>query len=578
MPRKTLIILAAVLASASLHAATETFTPTATSTVTPTITRTATLTQTPTVTRTATRTHTQTNSPSPTISTTFTRSATMTITRTPQPPTATVTETVVSNLSLYKQAFPTVVVSGQIVQYRLGWILNSFPGPTPSYIEIVDTLPAGFNYTGALTSTPYPSPTPGGPTPIPTAALCNVTITGNVFSARWCAPSVGNQQGIIIQGAVFGPMGSTLWNLFSGSSDSGYATTYSAPEPVVFATATPTLTAFLSATATPTQSPTGSPTSTPIPAADTLIDDFEDGDTNCSHGGSWSGTNDAGGSSVIILPAPGCHDGSPNYSMRAQGSCSGVAGGQYAGLSLSYGGGGIDLNAATGQNRLLGFKAYSLSPLTITVRVNGTGGNSCQVDVYLDGNGWQNCTLALPTHEDPGDLPQLSGSPWALVAGGCTGIDFHCTRSTGGTTPFDFRIDDVQWGGYPTNNRDRVLSWCGCTQSDLDEAYSYGLGEQAVWILLVIRQHCGCHPHDIMALRSTMSWGQICTNYGTDWATVIDEMWNQCEAAGMQPDDPTLDEIYPALRNAVPTPVPVYPYPTPYVPRGPMGVSLPGDC
>jgi hypothetical protein len=324
-------------------------------------------------------------------------------------------------------------------------------------------------------------------------------------------------------------------------------------------------------------SPSACSSPTPIPAADTLIDDFEDGDRDCSHNGTWGGNCDTGGSSVLILPAPGCHAGTPNYSLRAQGSCSGVAGGQYAGLSLSYGG-GIDLSGVTGTNRLLGFEAYSTSPLTITVRVDGAGGNSCQVDIYLDGGGWQNVTIALPTHEDPGDLPQLSGSPWSLVSGSCTGIDFLCTRSTAGTTSFDFQIDDVQWGGYPTNNRTRVLSWCGCTQSDLDEAYSYGLGESAVWILLVIRQHCGCHPHDIMALRATMSWGQICANYGTTWSTVVDDMWTQCQGAGMDPDDPTLDQIYPALRNAVPTPQPNYPVPTPYVPRGPLGLSLPGDC
>lgn len=567
MLRKPLIILYAILASAALPAATptSTATPTATPTATQTITRTANLTATSTA--------------SPTVP------ATGTITPTP---------TVVSNLSLWKQAYPTVVVNGQSVQYHLNWTLNSFPGPTPSFIEIVDTLPAGFSFSDAATPTPYPGETPSG-----TGSLCGVSVTGNVISARWCAPSTGETESLILNGTVSGSMGSTIWNLFSGSSDSGWDSTYSAPEPIHFATATPTTTVYLSPTQSPTRSrtptpsqtrtetpnftPTPSPsqtpylgTPTPIPATDTLIDDFEDGDSSCSHGGSWNGVNDPGGSSVVILPAPGCHAGTPNYSMRAQGSCSGVAGGQYAGLSLSYSG-GIDLSAATGTNRLLGFEAYSTSPLTITVRVNGTGGNSCQVDIYLDGGGWQNVTIALPTNEVPGGLPQLSGSPWGLVAGACTGLDFLCTRSTGGTTPFDFQIDDVQWGGYPANNRTRVLAWCGCTQADLDEAYSYGLDERAVWILLVIRKHCGCHPHDILALRSTMSWGQICANYGITWSSVQDEMWDDADAAGMEPEPalPAMDS--PVLRNAVPTPEPS-PLATPYVPVGPRGLSLPGDC
>jgi hypothetical protein len=227
---------------------------------------------------------------------------------------------------------------------------------------------------------------------------------------------------------------------------------------------------------------------------------------------------------------------------------------------------------------VLGFKAYSATPLTITVRVNGTGGNSCEVEVYLDGNGWQNCTVALPDHEAPGDLPQLSGSPWGLVGSSCTGIDFLCTRSSAGTTNFDFRIDDVQWSGYPRTCRARVDTAFGCTPAERDAAYSYGLTEEATWLLLVIRQHCGCHPSEIIARRATMSWGQICAYYGLDWATIVAEMWDLADGAGLEPEPGTPEQILRDLQNNTP-PAPVSaPTVTPYVPVGPMALPPAGDC
>lgn len=352
--------------------------------------------------------------------------------------------------------------------------------------------------------------------------------------------------------------------------------------PTVTPTATPagpsaTPTASPSQTPSRTASTTPPPSSTPVSVTDQLIDDFEDGDDVSEHGGQWGVVADGGGSSVIMLDAPGCPDESPVRSRRCQGSCSGSGAGQFAGLELDLDvTGGANFSLVAPHERSLGFRAYSASPMTLTVEVQGDGGTAA-VQVYLDGGGWQNVTVLTPDHQAAEGQLQLAGGVWAQTFAGCRRIRFLATHDQAGTLPFDFRIDDVRWRALPRHSQGRIAAAFSMSLAQVREAYSFGLTEEATWQLLVLARRCGCSPTTVLSLRSTMSWGQIAANYGTTWAATVTEAWDDADAAGLEPEEPTMEQILRVLRNGAPTTSPL-PTVTPYVPLGPMALPPAGGC
>lgn len=344
--------------------------------------------------------------------------------------------------------------------------------------------------------------------------------------------------------------------------------------PTITQTATPTRTSGpTTPSATPTLSQTPSAAGTPVSATDDLVDDFEDGDQNAPHGGVWSGVSDAGGSTVIDVPAPGCPYGSGTSCQELSGHCSGSGAGQYAGLQLSYS--ASDLSLVAGHDRLLAFRAYSATPLTLTVEVDGAGG-LCSVTVYLDGTGWQDITVATPDHATPGDLPQLSGGTWAGTISACTAIRFLCRQDVAGTLSYDFKIDDVRWSGYAAGpSPSRLASIFGCTLTQVQEAQAYGFDQRGLWTLLVILHHCGCHASDVMAQRATLNWGEVCAHYGLTWTSVLTELQSNADAAGVVPELDSLDGYLRHLQNGAQSPAPL-PTATPYVPPGPLALPTAG--
>lgn len=73
------------------------------------------------------------------------------------------------------------------------------------------------------------------------------------------------------------------------------------------------------------------------------------------------------------------------------------------------------------------------------------------------------------------------------------------------------------------NTDTAVATVFGVTVSIVDEARVLGLDTQTTYVIIVLTKHCGCHPHDLMVLRETLTWEEICIEYGTTWDLVLGE-------------------------------------------------------
>jgi outer membrane protein assembly factor BamB len=87
---------------------------------------------------------------------------------------------------------------------------------------------------------------------------------------------------------------------------------------------------------------------------------------------------------------------------------------------------------------------------------------------------------------------------------------------------------------FYANTDTAVAAAFGVPVSIVDEARSLGLDPQTTYVILVITKHCGCHPHDVMVLRETLTWDQICIQYGTTWTLVLGEV--NSDTAGLLPE------------------------------------------
>lgn len=186
---------------------------------------------------------------------------TVTPTRTPSP---TATPTIVSNIRLVKSLTgPTSPVYWDSAGYSIAWSYLALGPTTANFFEIIDTLPAEFNYSSASASS--------GPAP------SYISLTGKVLTVRWTgspAVSAGDAGIIQIDGSYTGSYGARTINVASARTDGPYEMTYSNQAVRFLATATyvstftrtptPTMTGTMClpcTSHTPTMSPT--PTSTP---------------------------------------------------------------------------------------------------------------------------------------------------------------------------------------------------------------------------------------------------------------------------------------------------------------------------
>ncbi len=51
---------------------------------------------------------------------------------------------------------------------------------------------------------------------------------------------------------------------------------------------------------------------------------------------------------------------------------------------------------------------------------------------------------------------------------------------------------------------------------------------------------CGCQPSDIMQLRLTMSWDEICAHYGLDWAAFAADLQTRINTLLPEIDTPNM--------------------------------------
>lgn len=339
--------------------------------------------------------------------------------------------------------------------------------------------------------------------------------------------------------------------------------------------------------ATPSSTMTVTPTftvaATPIPGtfSGSTVANFEDNALDTINGGGISTIVDGLGShcGVTIIPG-GCSFGTAGYSCHFSGSLVQISGNSpYAQcrMQLVTGGQNVNLNGIALYHSMT-FSYLNNSPGT-TYRVCLESGAIADYDQYCysftpSGTGWQQMTIYFPDVSAAG-LPTLAqqgfGVPvsWTSCVSQIYDCRFEAVPSTSGTVPFDLQVDDINFGPPPYgNNPGAVATAMGVPIATVLDTYSLGVDEFMGWIIMRISRHCGCSPHTIYGLRSTMSWGQICASYGTTWDTVVAEADAQAQAAGMTASQGNADQIQRSLDNS-PPPAPVS-TPAPYIPGGPV--------
>ncbi len=79
-----------------------------------------------------------------------------------------------------------------------------------------------------------------------------------------------------------------------------------------------------------------------------------------------------------------------------------------------------------------------------------------------------------------------------------------------------------------------VAAALGVPVSIVDEARALGLDPTTTYVIILLTKHCGCHPHDLFVLHTTITWIDICIQYGTTWDILVSE--EQALTAGLLPE------------------------------------------
>jgi sugar lactone lactonase YvrE len=344
-------------------------------------------------------------------------------------------------------------------------------------------------------------------------------------------------------------------------------------------TPTRTVSPLLSPTTTPTASPTfsvsPSPTMnlTPGGVTSSIVADFEGGTLTSNFGGSL-GNVFTNGSTISEDLLTGCPYGSTAHCCHAHGTCMHLSIDQWV-MDFISGGGPVDLTQwSTGH--ALTFSFNSLTPgvtYQICLKSAVDSSNPYCATFTPTTTGWQDITVYFPdVNASSADL-QLSQNPvvptasWSTCLQNATGISIGPLASSTIDQNFDFSVDDIRFSNSArTNNYLAVADALGVDLTTVQDAYGLGLDEYLTWLVIRISKKCGCHPHDILALRATLSWGDICLKYGLTWSSVIADVDNRTGAAGLTPMEPNSDQSQRSCVNdgvsPTPTPQPVVPFST----------------
>jgi hypothetical protein len=128
------------------------------------------------------------------------------------------------------------------------------------------------------------------------------------------------------------------------------------------------------------------------------------------------------------------------------------------------------------------------------------------------------------------------------------------------------------------NNPDTVVAAAlGCAVQDVDAVRQLYLDPYTSYLILWILGRCGCHLQDILTLRLTMGWDEICATYGLDWATCQADLDNR--TAALLPEVTTVNQIVRGDANDL-TYFPIEVPPTAAVPGQPLNLpsSVQGAC
>lgn len=345
---------------------------------------------------------------------------------------------------------------------------------------------------------------------------------------------------------------------------------------------TPTLTRTISATATAT--PSATRTSTPGGITGGTICDFETGTGQSVYGGENNVSLDGSGSTLLIDMMPGCSYGSAGGCLHGQGTLVQDSGGSYGhcGINILPGGPAVDIRGqSAGHSIQISFNngtPGATYQLCLT-SANVTDGDYYCLTFTATASGWQDYTFFFPdvNTTEPVFSQSGSGAPrsWDSCAGQVQSVQIGPVASSSGPVSYDFKVDDIRFsdGSSDHNNLQSVADAFGCDLGTVRDAYDLNLDEYLTWIVIRISVKCGCSPHDVLSLRSTMSWGEICEAYGLTWDSVIADVDARRGGSGLTPTDADPGECLQSISNGSGViPEPANP---PYVPAGSLTPSAP---
>jgi hypothetical protein len=324
----------------------------------------------------------------------------------------------------------------------------------------------------------------------------------------------------------------TISQTFSASPTHSPSPSVTRTQTIAFPTATPTLSATPAApTAVPTNTP---PALSPVPSPN--IDNFDDGDTTGSSGGTSLAEVDSLGSTMTLGFAGGSDYSGSASALHCGGTIVQDAANCHARLVCQFlpGGSWAYLPAAAPDHAITFSYKGDTPGVQIEFGVRTGAGDSYSYTFTLADTAWHTLTVYFPDVDDPSLTPRLqpsAGAPaWSTAVFDIRDAAFSVVPSAGGPQTYGFAVDDLRLGEPRSASSPVQLSTAlGVPVAQVEDAYNFNLDERLTWAVLRLAAHCGCHPSQILQMRETRSWGQIAIEVGTTWAVIQSEL----DAAGL---------------------------------------------
>ncbi len=109
------------------------------------------------------------------------------------------------------------------------------------------------------------------------------------------------------------------------------------------------------------------------------------------------------------------------------------------------------------------------------------------------------------------------------------------------------RSSEIQGANY--NPLSVVASALNVSVQIAGDARAQNLEEALSWVIMLMAKRCACPVSELMQRRKTMSWGQVAESTGYAWAELLKEALRLSEAAGVEPGQPSTEQIYRSIKN-----------------------------